>query len=146
VGGFRSALDGLPIGVRYAIDDHPGRGPVAGAANGLRVADGALAVVAACDMPTLDPDFLDSLFLDAEGKPGAVPVIEGQRQPFPGVYRVDPATARPAPARWAKASVTDDLAKPDSDRLQGCPPVSLGPRLPAHVRSPPVPGDRDRLT
>ena len=90
--GFRDALDGVPVRTRYAIDDEPDRGPVAGMANGLRAVDGTLAVVTPCDMPTLDPDFLDSLFHDAADRLGAVPLFDGQRQPFPGVYRVAPAT------------------------------------------------------
>ena len=91
VAGSRRALDAVSITADFAIDDHPDRGPVAGMANGLRVADGELAVVTACDMPTLDPDFLDSLFHDAADAPGAVPVFEGHTQPLPGVYRVAPA-------------------------------------------------------
>lgn len=86
---IEAALD--PAAARFAVDPLPDRGPVAGLRTGLRTARGAVAAVAACDMPGVDPSFLESLFADAEGERGAVPVVDGRPQPLCGVYRVDPA-------------------------------------------------------
>ncbi|MFB6120731.1 MAG: molybdenum cofactor guanylyltransferase [Halobacteriaceae archaeon] len=85
---IRSALG--PRDYRIATDPVPDRGPVAGLRTGLRVARGWTAAVAACDLPALDPAFLDSLFADARGESGVVPVVEGHRQPLAAVYRVVP--------------------------------------------------------
>jgi len=73
---------------RLAVDPVPDRGPVAGMRTGLRLARGPRAAVAACDLPALDPGFLDSLFDDARGEAGAVPVADGRRQPLAAVYDV----------------------------------------------------------
>lgn len=85
------ALADAPYDPRFAVDEVPDRGPVAGMATGLRAANAPVAVVTACDMPTLDPAFLESLFDDVRGGTGAVPTFDGRRQPLAAVYRVDPA-------------------------------------------------------
>ncbi|NHN58357.1 molybdenum cofactor guanylyltransferase [Halorussus rarus] len=87
---FRRALTDASYDPRFAVDAVPDRGPVAGMATGLRAADEPVAVVTACDMPTLDPAFLASLFADARGATGAVPTFDGRRQPLAAVYRVEP--------------------------------------------------------
>lgn len=87
---FRRALADAPYDPRFAVDEPPDRGPVAGMAAGLRAAAAPVAVATACDMPTLDPAFLDSLFADARGATGAVPTFDGSRQPLAAVYRVTP--------------------------------------------------------
>lgn len=91
VESLRRVLGDTPYDLQFAIDDVPDRGPVAGMATALGVANAPLAVVTACDMPTLDAAFLGSMFDDAAGRSGAVPVFEGYRQPLCAVYRVNPA-------------------------------------------------------
>lgn len=88
VEAFRSVLDDAPYDPRFAVDEVPDRGPVAGMETGLRATNAPVAVVTACDMPTLDSDFLESLFDDARGRAGAVPTFDGHRQPLVAVYRV----------------------------------------------------------
>ncbi|WP_436934309.1 molybdenum cofactor guanylyltransferase [Halovenus marina] len=85
---IREAMADCPCDVRYAIDEKPGRGPVAGIRTGLAVADGAYAFVVACDMPFLDPDLVSYLFERAQGVDAAVPRIDDSLQPLHGVYRV----------------------------------------------------------
>lgn len=100
---FRRVLADAPYEPRFAVDEAPDRGPVAGLLTGLRAAEAPVAVATACDMPTLDPAFLDSLFADARGAPGAVPRFDGRRQPLAAVYRVAPAVEACAAALDAEA-------------------------------------------
>lgn len=89
VQNIRQALSGVAREPRFALDEIPDRGPVAGMAKALRISSAPTAVVTACDMPFLDPSFLDSLFDEAEGEPGAVPVYDGCPQPLCAAYSVD---------------------------------------------------------
>lgn len=77
----------------FAEDPAPGRGPLAGAATGLRaVPDGVeYAALVACDMPLVDPDVIALLFERARGRAAAVPRVDGRSQPAQAVYRVGPA-------------------------------------------------------
>ena len=82
------ALSGLEP--RFAVDEEPDRGPVAGIATGLRAAGGGRAAVVAADMPLLDPDLLSYLFARAEGRDAAVPRPGDWFEPLHAVYRPDP--------------------------------------------------------
>lgn len=88
VNAFRHALDDAAVDPRFAVDAVPGCGPVAGMATGLQDTTASMALVTACDMPSLDSDFLESLFDDAHSHTGAVPIFNGYRQPLCAVYRV----------------------------------------------------------
>ncbi|QWC18529.1 molybdenum cofactor guanylyltransferase [Halorubrum sp. 2020YC2] len=55
------ALSGVPLPVRWALDEDPDLGPLAGIRNACRAATDPYAVVVACDMPFVDPAFLASL-------------------------------------------------------------------------------------
>ena len=70
------ALDGLPIPFRWAVDDEPDLGPVAGIRNACRVAPDEYVAVVACDMPFVDPSFLDGLTDDAAGYEAALPRLD----------------------------------------------------------------------
>ena len=89
------ALDGLPLPRRWAIDDEPDRGPVAGIRNACRAAAGEHVAVVACDMPFVDPGFLAGLADDAAGREAAIPRLDDRwLQTTQAVYRADPtATA-----------------------------------------------------
>lgn len=78
---------------RFAVDPVPDRGPVAGLETGLRAASAAHAFATACDMPFVDPSFVDYLFDRARGRAGAVPTVEERPQPLCAVYRAEPAIA-----------------------------------------------------
>lgn len=82
------ALGGLDP--RFAVDEEPDRGPVAGIAAGLRAAGTPRAAVVAADMPLLDPDLLSYLFERAEGHDAAVPRPGDWFEPLHAVYRPDP--------------------------------------------------------
>jgi molybdopterin-guanine dinucleotide biosynthesis protein A len=82
-----SAMDGYPLPVRYALDPETDRGPMAGIAAGLQEARGEYAVVVACDMPFVDPDFLAYLFECADGHDAAVPRPDEWYQTTQAVYR-----------------------------------------------------------
>ena len=88
-----AALDGVSPSPAFAEDEVPDRGPVAGMAAGLAAVDAEYAAVVACDMPFLDPDLLEVLFERAAGTDGAVPRVEGHRQPLQAVYRTEAALA-----------------------------------------------------
>lgn len=83
------ALDGYPRPVTVATDQIPGRGPVAGVAAGLRAVDAEYAVVAACDMPRLDPTLVDVLAERARNGSAAVPKVDGHHQPLYAVYHAE---------------------------------------------------------
>jgi len=73
---IRAAMAGYPLAVRYAVDDEPDRGPVAGIHDGLRAAAGTYAVVVACDMPFVAPALVEHLLEVAAGRDGAIPRLD----------------------------------------------------------------------
>lgn len=84
-----SELD-LEVPVRFALDPDPGRGPLAGIAHSFKEIESTYTAVAACDMPFVDPTFIDFLFDQAVGHDAAVPQIDdGHRQPVQAVYHVN---------------------------------------------------------
>lgn len=70
------ALDGFPLPVRWALDEEPDQGPVAGIRNACRAALKEYVVVVACDMPFVDPAFVETLVDDAAGHEAAVPRVD----------------------------------------------------------------------
>lgn len=98
---FEFALDRASLSlarsqVRFAVDDRPDRGPVAGLRRGLEVAAHDRAVVVPCDLPLLESAFVARLFeAHASERPDAVvPRCDGYRQPLCAVY--DASAARRA--------------------------------------------------
>ncbi len=82
-----TAMSGYPLSVSYALDDQTDLGPAAGIRNVCRAADGYVAVVA-CDMPFVDPRFLEYLLDHAGGHDAVVPQLEdGWYQTTQAVYR-----------------------------------------------------------
>ncbi|RQG86165.1 molybdenum cofactor guanylyltransferase [Natrarchaeobius halalkaliphilus] len=93
VASIRETLRDGP-GVTFAVDPVPDRGPMAGILVGLRETTATYAVVVACDMPLVDPAFVDYLFERARGCDGAVPQLEDQWfQTTQAVYRCEPMAA-----------------------------------------------------
>ncbi|WP_418286020.1 molybdenum cofactor guanylyltransferase [Halorubrum sp. DTA46] len=89
-----AALDGITLPVRWALDDDVDLGPVAGVRNACRAAPGEYVAVVACDMPFVDPGFLDSLVADAAGHDAAIPRIDDRwLQTTQAVYRADAMAA-----------------------------------------------------
>lgn len=89
-----TALDGLSLPVRWALDAEPDRGPVAGIRNVCRAAPGDYVAVVACDMPFADPSFLATLVEDAAGHDAAVPRLDDRWfQTTQAVYRADAMAA-----------------------------------------------------
>ncbi|MFC7166201.1 molybdenum cofactor guanylyltransferase [Halospeciosus flavus] len=102
------ALDGYPLPVTFAEDPETDQGPMAGIRNGLRGASGEFAAVVACDMPFLDPGFLDYLFERAAGHEAAVPRVGegGWFQTTQAVYHAD-----------AMADACDDALARDARKI-----------------------------
>ncbi|WP_439028674.1 molybdenum cofactor guanylyltransferase [Haloarchaeobius sp. DT45] len=89
VPALRAALAGCSS-VALAVDPVPDRGPMAGIWAGLRVIRAPYTAVVACDMPQVDPAFLDLLFDRAAGVDGAlVRTDDGWFQTTQAVYRTD---------------------------------------------------------
>jgi len=88
---IRAALEGYPRPVRFAIDDAPDEGPLAGMRTGLATTDADLAAVVACDLPFLDPGFVRYLFDRAAAHDAAVPYPDGDPEALHAVYRPGPA-------------------------------------------------------
>ncbi|MFB6093937.1 MAG: molybdenum cofactor guanylyltransferase [Halanaeroarchaeum sp.] len=76
---------------RLAVDDRPGEGPLAGLERGFEAANGRYALAVACDMPFVDPAFVEVLFEQASRVEAAIPRQSGGWfQPLQAVYAVDP--------------------------------------------------------
>lgn len=92
----RDAFDGVlaaaALGdrVRFAVDPEPDCGPLAGFRSALERVDTDYAALVACDMPGVDPRFLDFLFECADSHDAAVPELpNGTFQPAQAVYRTE---------------------------------------------------------
>ncbi|MFB6302821.1 MAG: molybdenum cofactor guanylyltransferase [Haloferacaceae archaeon] len=84
------ALSGFDRPVSFALDPEPDLGPMAGMATGLEAVGSEYALVVACDMPFVDPAFVDYLFERADGHDAAVPRPDEWFQTTQAVYRADP--------------------------------------------------------
>jgi molybdopterin-guanine dinucleotide biosynthesis protein A len=85
---IRAALDGYDRVVRFAEDPQPDQGPTAGIRTGLRAVESRYAFVVACDMPFVDPGFVEHMFERARGHDAAVPQLDdGWYQTTHAVYR-----------------------------------------------------------
>lgn len=89
-GAIAAALDGYEHPVAFALDEDPDRGPMAGIRTGLRAAAGEYAAVVSCDMPFVDPDFVEYLRGRAAGHDAAVPRPDEWFQTTQAVYRATP--------------------------------------------------------
>jgi molybdopterin-guanine dinucleotide biosynthesis protein A len=88
------ALEGLSLPLRWALDDEPDLGPVAGIRNACRAGHGEYVAVVACDMPFVDPAFLAGLADDAAGREAAIPRLDDRwLQTTQAVYRAEPTAA-----------------------------------------------------
>jgi len=91
---IEGALDGLSLPLRWAVDDEPDLGPVAGIRNACRTAGGAYVAVVACDMPFVDPTFLAGLAADADGHDAAIARLDDRwLQTTQAVYRAEAMAA-----------------------------------------------------
>ena len=100
VGGDASALTAL--GLRTVPDRWPGEGPLGGIVTALDdiatgALDGAILVVAACDLPALTPAVVVDLVAELAAAPvdlgAAVPVVDGVAQPHLLALRASTAPA-----------------------------------------------------
>ena len=83
-----SALD-ADVPIEVVLDPEPDRGPLAGIVSSFKQIETTYAAVVACDMPFVDPAFVEFLFEQATGHDAAVPELDdGHRQPAQAVYRV----------------------------------------------------------
>ncbi|MFW6017236.1 MAG: ubiquitin-like small modifier protein 1 [Halapricum sp.] len=86
---LRDALAAHPAEI--AVDDRPGAGPLAGINRGLAASEAEYAVVVACDMPLVDPAFVELLFDRVQNREAAIPRQEsGWYQPLQAAYAVEP--------------------------------------------------------
>ena len=81
--------------LQFAIDQTPDRGPMAGLARGLEITDATYTIAVGCDMPFIDPDFVEYLFdRITEGYADAVvPRVDEWYQPTHAVYTTTPMYA-----------------------------------------------------
>ncbi|MHC3438773.1 molybdenum cofactor guanylyltransferase [Natrialbaceae archaeon A-gly3] len=87
---IEAAMAGYSLPVTFAIDEEPDLGPMAGIYTGLRAVESEYAAVVACDMPFIDPNFLEYLFSRATGADAALARLEdGWFQTTQAVYRAD---------------------------------------------------------
>mgnify|MGYP000367843854 FL=1 len=62
VEAIEAALSDHALDPRFALDEDPDQGPMAGIATGLAAVESEYAAVVACDMPFVDPTFVGYLF------------------------------------------------------------------------------------
>ena len=89
--GFDRVLSALDVDapVGFALDPQPDRGPLAGIVNSFKQVETTYAAVVACDMPFVDPAFIEFLFEQVPGHDAAVPELDdGHCQPTQAVYHV----------------------------------------------------------
>ena len=87
---IETAMEGYPLPVTFAIDEQPDLGPMAGIMAGLEAVEGEYAAVVACDMPFVDPAFLEFLFDRAADHDAALARLEdGWFQTTQAVYRAE---------------------------------------------------------
>ncbi|MYL68522.1 molybdenum cofactor guanylyltransferase [Halorubrum distributum] len=93
---IEEALSGVSLPVRWALDEEPDLGPLAGIRNACRAASEPYAAVVACDMPFVDPAFLAAL-RETAADPGVDAVIprldDRWYQTTQAVYATGPAAA-----------------------------------------------------
>lgn len=91
----REVIDDALTGVepRFAIDEAPDRGPVAGIKTGLEAVETEYAAVIATDMPFLNSDIVSYLFERAAGHDAAVPRPSEWFEPLHAVYKARPMVA-----------------------------------------------------
>ncbi|KAA9398063.1 molybdenum cofactor guanylyltransferase [Haloarcula sp. CBA1130] len=83
------ALSDHVLDPTFALDEDPDQGPMAGIATGLEAVDSEYAAVVACDMPSVDPEFVDYLFERAASHEAAVPRPDEWFQTTQAVYHTD---------------------------------------------------------
>ena len=71
IDAIEAALAGADPAPAFAPDERPDEGPMAGIATGLAALNAEYALVVACDMPLVDPTFIEYLFERASGRRGA---------------------------------------------------------------------------
>jgi molybdopterin-guanine dinucleotide biosynthesis protein A len=92
---------GTLAGIRCVPDDHPARrGPLAGLATALRIADGEPVLVVAVDQPWIRSETLAALLGQAGPLHAVVPIDQGARQVTCGIY----------PGAWAERAAAEDAA------------------------------------
>lgn len=77
------------ISPTFACDETSDLGPLAGIATGLDAVESEYTFVVACDMPFVDPSFVEYLYERAEGCDAAVPRPDEWLQPMHAVYRTE---------------------------------------------------------
>ncbi|MBB6646732.1 molybdenum cofactor guanylyltransferase [Halobellus ruber] len=92
VDSIRDAVAGSGFEPTFAVDRETDEGPMAGIARGLEAVSAEYAFVVACDMPFVDPDFVEYLFERAAGHDAAVPRPDEWYQTTQAVYRTETMT------------------------------------------------------
>ncbi|MFU1780819.1 molybdenum cofactor guanylyltransferase [Haloarcula japonica] len=89
VEAIEAALSDHNLDPTFALDEDPDQGPMAGIATGLGAVDSEYAAVVACDMPFVDPTFVDYLFERAASHEAAVPRPDEWFQTTQAVYHAE---------------------------------------------------------
>jgi molybdopterin-guanine dinucleotide biosynthesis protein A len=92
--------------VQVVRDERSGMGPIEGLLTAFRAVNGEYVAVAPCDSPFIEVGLFDLLFTKAEGRQGAVPLINGFYEPLIAVYQ------RTAFVRALERTVGDGRSKP----------------------------------
>jgi len=89
VDAIRDAFGDSEFEPTFAVDRETDAGPMAGIARGLEAVSAAYTFVVACDMPFVDPAFVEFLFERADGRDAAVPRPDEWYQTTQAVYRTE---------------------------------------------------------
>jgi molybdopterin-guanine dinucleotide biosynthesis protein A len=89
VEAIEAALSDHTLDPEFALDEDPDQGPMAGIGTALGAVESEYAAVVACDMPFVDPPFVEYLFERAESHEAAVPRPDEWFQTTQAVYHAD---------------------------------------------------------
>ena len=115
----------VSVGAHFEADRWPGEGPLGGLVTGLCVLATELAVVAACDLPDIDPAVvhdLASILIQHPHADAVIPVVDGRSQPLLAAYRRRCADTLAAAFESGQRRLEDAL-----DALQSEHPRFAGP-------------------
>jgi molybdopterin-guanine dinucleotide biosynthesis protein A len=79
----------VPANLPVARDPAEGRGPLAGIVSGLSAMNAEIAYVTSCDVPLLQPPFIEKMLDLAKNERAVVPRQDGHLMPTTAVYRGD---------------------------------------------------------
>ncbi len=110
---------GLPEGARVVADDLPYSGPLGALATAMDAASQEWVLLAAADMPWIEPGVIDLLWSNRDGVDAVVPLTEGGLEPLLALYATSTSDI-------ARALLEDGMRRP-AELLERVSTCEVGP-------------------